>query len=147
LNSEKEWVKIQFYDPDVGYENLWACPLDGDLYRIESGPYFIYGVSLHDVVRARPDQEGWLQFLEVTRASANRTLRIRPETFALADEQGKDTLKRLQAFGCKTEVLEPRLIAVNVPSDADLSEITDYLAAYGIPWEYANPTFEELETS
>lgn len=144
MKVEDDLVKIQFYDPDVGYENLWASPLEGDLYCIESVPYFVYGVSLRDVVRARPDQEGKLQFLEVVRASPNRTLRVRPEKFVLNDERGKDILKRLEDFGCRTEVLEPRLIAVNVPSDTDLRRVTDYLTSGGIPWEYANPTFEEM---
>jgi hypothetical protein len=147
MKAEKELVKIQFYDPDVGYENLWASPSEGDLYTLESVPYFIYGVSLHDLVRARPDQEGRLQFLEVAKASGNRTLRVRPDAFELTDEKGKDLLKKLQGFGCKTEILDPRLIAVNVPSDIDLRRITDFLTSSGIPWEYANPTFEEIEKS
>jgi hypothetical protein len=124
-----------------------GTPLEGDLYTLESVPYFIYGVSLGDIVRARPDQEGWLQFLEVAMASADRTLRVRPDTFGLTDENGKDVLKRLQGFSCRTEALEPRLIAINVPSDVDLGTVTNFLTSSGIPWEYANPTFEDIENS
>ncbi len=147
MEPEKELVKVQFYEPDVGYEKLWARPSGGELYELESVPFFVYGVSLHDIVRALPDQEGWLQFLEVVKPSANRTIRVRPDTFTLTDRQGEDLLKKLERFGCRTETRQPRLIAVNIPPDINPHGITDYLTSSGIPWEYANPTWEEIEDS
>src|SRR5437763_14595849 len=81
MNSKKELVKVQFYDRDIGYENLWADELGKRRYRIESIPFFIYGVSRHDVVTASPDEEGRLQFGKVVERTGNRTLRARSEDF------------------------------------------------------------------
>jgi|SRR5712692_735088 len=138
-------LKVQFYDSDVGYENLWATYLGNDSYRVESIPYFIYGISLHDVVEARPDPEGRLQFLRVVGRSGNRTLRARPEQFAIAERRGVELIDTLKSFGCGVEVLEPRLVAVDVPKQIDMSAVTGFLTGDGIPWEYANPALEELD--
>lgn len=70
MNKEK-FVKVQFYDADVGYENLWADDLGKNRYRIESIPFFIYGVSRNDVVTASPDPQGKLQFKKVVKRSGN----------------------------------------------------------------------------
>jgi hypothetical protein len=51
--------KIRFYDADVGYENLWAekSAHQNDAYVIKSIPYFIYEISVDDVVKAITDEE------------------------------------------------------------------------------------------
>ncbi len=48
-------VKVQFYDPVVGYENIWATPLGDGTYRLENPPFFVYDVSFDDVVSAIPN--------------------------------------------------------------------------------------------
>jgi Domain of unknown function (DUF4265) len=147
MTVDTKLVKVQFYEPDIGYENLWASPLGSDLYSIQSLPYFVYGISLHDVVRARPDPEGRLQFLEVAKASSNRALRARPNTFALTDKEGRALISSLRELGCATDSLPPRLIAVSVPMTVDLTVVTDFLTSNGVPWEYANPSSHEIDRS
>jgi hypothetical protein len=36
--KEEEFVKVQFYDPAVGYENLWATGRERNHYRIGHVP-------------------------------------------------------------------------------------------------------------
>src|SRR5437868_15163167 len=93
--ESKQYVKIQFYDQDVGYENLLGIPLGDDLYRLESIPFFIYDISLHDIVTAKPDQAGRLQFLKVVRSSGNTTLRARKSP-SFSQIERVSLLKRLQ---------------------------------------------------
>jgi hypothetical protein len=141
--TQKEMQKVQFYDSDVGYENLWAIHLGDDLYRLETVPFFIYGISRNDIVLARPDSNGRLQFIRLVEASGNRTLRARPEQFTLDDEQGKELVRKLKAFGSIVELSAPRLIAIDVPKTSDVARISTFLTSAGIPWEFANPTLEE----
>lgn len=65
-------AKIQFYNPNVGYENLWATRIKENHYRIESIPFFIYGISLGDIVKASLNDEGELQFAKVVKPSKHR---------------------------------------------------------------------------
>jgi hypothetical protein len=142
-NGVGDMVKVQFYDTDVGYENLWATPVEGDLYRLESVPYFIYNISLGDLVSARPNEQGRLQFVQLVMPSGNRTLRARPEDFTIVEARGRHFLTTLKSYGCDIEVLEPRLIAIGVPKETGLDAITEFLTAEGVPWEYANPAMDD----
>lgn len=134
-----ELVKVQFYDPDVGYENLWAARVKRQRYRIESIPFFIYGVSLHDVVAASPDHEGRLQFTKVVEASGNRTLRVRSAEFAKNPAKRKAVTTRLERLDCGVEIQRGRLLAVNVPRTVDLKTVIEYLNGVRLRWEYGNP--------
>ena len=137
-------VKIQFYDPDIGYENLWADPLRDGLYRVESIPFFVYGVSPGDIVSARPDADGWLQFSKVETHSPNRTLRARSETFGGTNETATELLAVLDKLGCKTEMLRDRLAAINIPVETNLQAVVNCLTSAGIQWEYASPTYDAM---
>jgi hypothetical protein len=140
----EDLTKIQFYDPDVGYENLWAATIGSGLYRIESVPFFVYGISAGDIVSAKPDSDGYLQFVAVESPSKNRTLRARAEEFAVTDGKCKDLTRELDALGCTTETLKPRVIAISVPTEVDLQAVTDLLTSKDVDWEYANPTYDEI---
>jgi hypothetical protein len=145
ISDMHDLVKIQFYDPVVGCENLWPEPLPNGFYRIESIPFFIYGISLDDIVSARPDADGWLQFLKVQTHSPNRTLRARSEVFdGGQDKTGAELLAGLDKLGCKTEVHKQRLVAINVPFEADLKSVMNFLTSSGIQWEHANPTYDAM---
>ena len=138
--GEKELVKIQFYHSDIGYENLWASELDKNRYRLESIPFFIYGVSLHDVIRASSDAAGRLQFVKVVKPSPNRTLRARSDEFVRKAARRNRVIAGLEQLGCAVEVLRSRLMAINVPPSADLKAVTDYLTNDAkVIWEYGNP--------
>lgn len=140
----EELIKIQFYDSDVGYENLWAADLGNGFYRIESVPFFIYGISVGDIVSAKLDADRRLEFEAVQSTSKNRTLRARPEEFNVSDQQCKDLTRELDSLGCTTETLKPRIIAISVPPGINLQVVTNILTSAGIAWEYANPTYKEI---
>lgn len=132
-------VKVQFYEADVGYENLWAAPLGHDKYRLESVPFFVYGVALHDVVVAKADDQGWLQFVSVEERSGNRTLRARSEKFTRSRNLRSKVTAGLEALGCRVEHLRRRLLSINVPPAVDLAAVTSHLNAARASWEYGHP--------
>ena len=52
-SDQAELVKIAFTDDDGQVETLWAFDLGGGRYRLDSTPWFQYGVSWKDVVTVR----------------------------------------------------------------------------------------------
>lgn len=138
--KKEQFVKIQFYNPDVGYENLWATPLTRKRYRLESIPFFVYGVSMHDIVTASPDDDGVLQFGRVLKSSGNRTLRARSDDLAKSARLRKKIVADLTRLGSNVEELRSRLLGINVPPTVDLETVKDYLTNDArVSWEYGNP--------
>jgi hypothetical protein len=139
-SPKAEFVKVQFYDPVVGYENLWADELSGNNYRIESTPFFIYGISRHDIVAASPDAEGRLQFVQVVSRSGNRTLRARSDEFISNAAFRKRVIRELKKRGCDVEELRSRLLSIDVPPPVNMQTVTDYLTNIAkVDWEFGNP--------
>lgn len=139
---ESQLVTIQFYDPDVGYENLWAESVGGEHYQLKSVPFFIYGIAVDDVVRAIPDHDGRLQYTNTFGHSGNRTLRARSELFLMDRKILERVIQWLEAEGCDAETLNDRVVAINVPPSLDLEGITNYLTESNLSWEFGCP--EEL---
>jgi len=139
-SQRKEFVKVQFYDPVVGYENLWADELGDNRYRIESAPFFIYGISRNDIVSASPDEEGRLQFAQVVSSSGNRTVRARSDKLVNNTAFKKRVIGELTRIGCNVEELRSRLLSIDVPPEVGMQTVTDYLTDVArIDWEFGNP--------
>ncbi len=132
-------VRVQFYDPEIGYENIWALPLGDGTYRLENPPFFIYDISLNDVVAAVPDEDGVLQFLNVVGRSGSRTVRARSDSL-LSEPSFKSKVEvTLRGMGCQTEDHRDKLLSINVPPATDIEKVTSYLTAMGLSWEYGYP--------
>jgi len=141
---EAQLVKIQFYDPEVGYENIWALPLGNGAYQLENPPFFIYDIAAGDAVAAVADADGVLQFLRVVSRSGNRTLRARSDDL-LRDARFKSRVfTELGNMRCQTEAHGNTLLSINIPPDVDLATVERYLTAAGLNWEYGFPA--ELNT-
>ena len=132
-------VKVQFYDPDIGYENLWAARISNDTYRIESVPFFIYGIALGDIVIALPNDQGRLSYIRTAAHSRNRTLRARSDQLINNADARRRVIAGLKALGCAIELHRSRLISINVPANAEIEPIKDYLAKNELSWEYGCP--------
>lgn len=139
--NEQDLYKIRFYDADVGYENLWAerAVDHNDAYVIKSVPYFIYEISVDDLVKAREDEtDNVLSYIETLRHSSHRTIRVRPKTFTLDQELGKKLIRELEKLGCITEELPPRLVAIDVPDEKTAISVSSFLTQESLPWEWAD---------
>jgi hypothetical protein len=121
---------------DHARETLWAEPIDGDGFRLRNVPFYAYGVSYGDTVLAPPADEGRV-VQGVSERGGHSTYRI----FV----SNTETLKRfreywapLEALGCTLERATERLVAVDVPPEADIYRTYDALAngeAAGV-WDF-----------
>jgi hypothetical protein len=105
-----------------GTETVWAEKLGGNRYRLRNTPFYAFGVSAEDVVFAEPGDEGKPVFVGVSLRGGHSTYRIirseqsDSETFASSWEP-------LAKLGCSYEEGPGRLLAVDVPSKADIYRV------------------------
>ena len=118
-SDQAELVKIAFTDDDGQVETLWAFDLGGGRYRLDSTPWFQYGVSWKDVVTVR------VAFEERTGAE-------------------NPILSGLQSLGCSFEGANSRLFAIDIPPEVSLQAVRDFLVSNKVQWEYAGPTYADL---
>jgi hypothetical protein len=167
-----EPTKIAF-DTETIVETLWARRIGPERYRIDNIPFFVYGVSLGDVVEARWREEdlrphrgapegreqaqiderdedegdeeyGFPYFVRVLEKSGNRTLRVAFSDYPLDDRRAAPTLVRLRQLGCSSEGFPPRLLTVNVPPAVPLDTVMAYLASAGLKWENGDPETDRV---
>lgn len=124
---------------------VWAEPLGSGRFRLESCAFFAYGLSRDDVVRAAevPGDEA-PRLEDVIEKSGHRTLRLALDPQKeLSDAAVQGLLERLLELGCTHETLRPKLVAVDVPPEADVAVVVELLQALTrdrtILWEWADP--------
>ena len=124
---------------------LWAEPLGSGRYRIESCPFFAYGVSRDDVVRAAgPGGQEAPALVDVLEKGGHRTLRLAlDDSVELSAPAPQGLLERLLQHGCTYELLRPKLVAIDVPPEADLGAVAELLQGHAregtLVWEWADP--------
>ncbi len=123
---------------------VWAEPLGSDRSRVESCPFFAYGISRDDVVRAGEAGEGGPFLDDVLEKGGHRTLRLTlGASVELRSASVQRVLERLIDLGCTHELLRPRLVAIDLPSEVDLEVATELLQAAArsgaLSWEWADP--------
>lgn len=138
---------MALHGPDGEVETLWAFDLGGGHYRLDNLPWYAYRISLGDVIEASPDADGLLPMVRVVRKSGNRTLRLFFEGADLHTDwpaEIREIMNRLVELGCSYEGANRRYQAVNVPPEADLVVVTNFLTETDMRWEYADPTYEDV---
>jgi len=143
-----DMVKIAFEigDQEAGFEceTLWATPLGGDLYRLQNTPWFAYGVSYLDVVRARAIDDGFPVFEAVVEKSGNRSVRLILDPPAEPGNRSSEILDALAATGAGYEGANHKYLAVNIGPEVDFDGVCRLLTEKAVQWEHADPTYEEL---
>jgi hypothetical protein len=139
--SELPLVKIAFRDGDGEVETLWAFHLEGNQYILDNTPWYQYGVSWKDVIEAEREEVGGFPFFKrVLAKSGYRTVRISPE------EPASDAfLERIKALGCSFEGANRKYLAIDIPPSVDLEIVVAFLTTEGVRWEYADPTYEQVD--
>jgi hypothetical protein len=124
-----ELVKLVFKlpanDGPIASESLWAERLGSNLYRLRNVPFYVRGASEQDIVRAE-EIEGCLTVLGIIDRGGHSTYRI----FLLAqtsEEQFSMHWIPLQELGCTYERATRRLVAIDVPPQADVYAVYDVL--------------------
>ncbi|MGE6759579.1 DUF4265 domain-containing protein [Corallococcus interemptor] len=109
--------------PPAGTESLWAISSGNGRLVLDNTPFFVPNATLGDEIEVA-EEDGQLWYRATARASDNSLIRIVVPKGA--DVAGiRSTLERL---GCTSEFLPAyRLISVNVPGDASLKAVQQYL--------------------
>ncbi len=148
LESPEALVRIRVpLDAGTGPADdwLWAEPLGSDRFRVESCPFFAYGVSRDDVVVASSAQgEESPRLEDVVEKGGHRTLRAALDpTVGVTHPRVQDLLGRLLEMGCTHESLRPKLVAVDVPPSVDVGGVVALLQPLSdegvLLWEWADP--------
>jgi hypothetical protein len=109
-------------------ETLWAEPLGDNLCRIENVPFHAYGISADDVVAA-DEREGELVFRRVVERSGHSTYRVfLREGVTEESPRFRALWQRLERLGCSYEGATERLLAIDVPPSADISDVYEILS-------------------
>lgn len=107
----------------VEAENLWAEAIDEYRYRVDNIPFYVYGVSLNDVVHAI-NCDGQLLFQDVALHCGHSTYRVilvndsdalNPRVVALWTQ--------LHALGCARELAKARVMAIDVPPSTNIYDV------------------------
>jgi hypothetical protein len=125
-------------------DSVWAEPLGSDRFRIESCPFFAYGLSRNDVVRAATGAEGGPVLGDVLDKSGHRTLRFAlAQAVELRAPAVQRVLERLGDAGCTHELLRPRFVSIDVPPEVDVGVVAEVLQEGAreklLAWEWADP--------
>ena len=144
-----ERVKIGFgLNPDdqqpYSTESVWAERVGPDEFRILNSPFFIFGVSAEDIVKAKPDNGGY-KFDHVARKGGHSTYRVFLQGGRTLD--GEDFRSRwtpIQALGATFENANDRLLSVDVAPGVDIAKVYDLLKqgeADGV-WAFEEGNYE-----
>jgi hypothetical protein len=126
-------------------ETLWAIDLGDNLYKLNNSPFFAYGISCDDVVYAPFNvNEGFPIFERIVTKSGNRTVRINFDSLPEPGNHEEAVLKHIKDAGYAYEKCSLTFIAVETGPDGDFDGLLKYLTAEQIEWEYADPTFEQI---
>jgi hypothetical protein len=110
-------VKV-FVEDDGVVESLWAEELGDSLYRIDSIPFEISGLSLGDVVRASQNDDGILVFDGVYEKSGAGTFHLHVAD-GLSSAAGQELLAWLMTGELPHEGYGETVLAVSTPTEAD----------------------------
>lgn len=117
------FVKVSFELPEgspYGVESLWAEKMTEDEYRLDNSPFYVYGYSHQDVVKAI-EVNGELVAQGSCLRGGHSTYRVFLSTGLDADSpETRDYWRRLKDLGCSYEGAYNRLFAIDVPPSADI---------------------------
>jgi hypothetical protein len=126
-------------------ESLWVRKVRGRQYQLAAIPFYAYNLSLGDILRCAPDDDGIGLFIEeVLKKSGNRTVRA---AFWVTEGGNHPEAIKFREFliqsGLKWDYDCVRLFSVNIPSDeiyqkveARLKEIPETAQ---LKWEDGDP--------
>lgn len=109
--------------PPREWESMWAVPLGGGCYRLDSIPFYAVGISSEDVVAAT-NVDGELLFERLVEEGGHTTVRL----LCWNDADVEPVRAALRDLGCASELSDIRgLIAVDVPPAVDYKRVREFL--------------------
>lgn len=145
-DEQVDLVKLLLSGRDGEIETPWAERVSHRLFRLDNLPFYAYGVSVDDVVEAEAtEHEGVFRFIRVHEPSGNRTVRVVFEDGrSNSDADAQSLLEALLGMGCSYEGANRHYLVVTIPKATDLGAVTSKFDTVDLRWEYANPTYDEI---
>ncbi len=141
-------IETSYSDSDeVDVEFPWADHLGDNRYQLKNFPFYAYGVSYNDIVQAelKYDDDPYPYFTEVIEKSGHKTLRIILDESAKESDHSKKVLRHLASMNCGYEGTNGEYyFVINVQPHCDFDAVQDYLNNESIRWEYADPTYDQV---
>ena len=131
MDADEQLTKVVVDLPNhwaVGGEGMWAKSLGDDLYEIRSVPFYAYGLSFGDVVRAvqpAPDKKPVVS--ELVRSGGHRTLRV-SFSDSVAESERPNLLRTLNQLKTSYEGANVRHFAIDIEPEGDYEAVCDRLA-------------------
>lgn len=123
-----ERVKIVFQlnpEDQQGYETeeVWAERVAANEFRVLNSPFFVYGISADDVVRAKPCGLAF-EFDQVVLKGGHSTYRVFLQSGrTIHDESFRTCWASVAQMGGTFENANDRLISVDVPPTANIANV------------------------
>ena len=110
--------------PPVAEETVLAEHLGDQKFKLESIPYFVRYLSLHDVVYAERLADHEWRGLGLCERSGHSAVRVLPHSDAIREQASA----WLEQQGCTTQYHDDfGLVAVDIPVEVDTQQILDFL--------------------
>lgn len=105
-----------------GSESLWALPISEGIFRIDNVPFYIYGISNRDLVKAEARNDGIFAFAGTYEKGGHSTYRVflREGT---SDSLFESRWKEFERLGCSKEGGGEGLYAIDVPPETNIYEV------------------------
>lgn len=130
LASEADFLILASFelDGEPRWEQLWVRQISSDLFRVQCVPFFVYGLSAGDVVRA-PLEGGRYELAEVVEKSGHLTLRVYLKD---PDEDKRQDIRRslielVEQVRGVIEFYSRILLAIDLPDADGLRVVAAYL--------------------
>lgn len=116
---------------EAAWEQLLARQLSSELFKICCIPFFVYGLSLGDVVRAPLDEKRRYVITEIVEKSGHRTLRVSLRRNALDKHERARLrgvlLESVNAAQGGIEFFSGTLLGIDAPTDQSYEAICNEL--------------------
>jgi hypothetical protein len=138
--------------PPANFETMWAVPLDGVRFRLDNIPFFVSGVSCFDIISARRDAAGRLNYDGLLEPGGHSTLRVifygSPRDPRPLQERVHELRSTIRDLGCSSEISHiSGLISIDVPPEVSLSSVERILDSGQANelWDYEEATLAHAD--
>ena len=112
-------ARLDREDGELSWEQLWAPQLNDELFKICCIPFFVYGLSLDDTVRA-PLDGGRYVFADIVEKSGHRTFRASLRSSPGEEERERirmELIAAVRSLQGSVEFYSGTLVGIDAPTE------------------------------
>jgi hypothetical protein len=127
--TDRTKVVFDLEEGETSYdtERVWAERTSDNRFRVLNTPFFVFGISFEDEIEAEP-YGSVFKFVRVVKRSGRSTYRIILQNqITIEVAEFKRRWEPFRNAGCTFESANPRYIAVDMPSSANVPALYELL--------------------